>query len=133
MRLGTRLLLPLLVTVGAVMALGAWWSQRQREVTMMAEARQETNAYAVALGLALEAAARSGSDEDLQRLIDRISQEPTIYGVVVYDTAARVRLVSQTVETLRTAPLQSVQKGLTSGERGVPGRSGGAYSPRQMW
>lgn len=119
MRLGTRLLLPLLVTVGAVMALGAWWSQRQREVTMMAEARQETNAYAVALGLALEAAARSGSDEDLQRLIDRISQEPTIYGVVVYDTAARVRLVSQTVDTLRTAPLQSVQKVLASGEREV--------------
>ncbi len=119
MRLGTRLLLPLLLTVSAVMAFGAWWSQRQREVTLMAEARRETNAYAVALGLALEAAGRSGTEPDIQVMIDRISQEPTIYGVVLYDTAARVRLVSETVDTLRTAPLLSVQKVLASGEREV--------------
>lgn len=116
MRIGTRLLLPLLATVVAVMALGAWWSQRQREVTLTAEARRETNAYAVALGMALEAVARSGSEQDIQVMIDRISREPTIYGVVLYDTAARVRLVSETVDTLRTAPLQSVQKVIASGE-----------------
>lgn len=116
MRLGTRLLLPLLATVVAVMALATWRSQQQRETTLTEEARRETNAYAVALGLALEAAARSGSEPEMQAIIDRISQEPTIYGVVVYDTAARVRLVSQTVDTLRTAPLQSVQKVLASGQ-----------------
>jgi signal transduction histidine kinase len=119
MRLGTRLLLPLLATVVAVMALSGWWSQRQREVTLTEEARRETNAYAVALGLALDAATRSGSRADLQALIDRVSREPTIYGVVVYDTAARVLLVSETVDTLRTAPLQSVQKVLQTGAREV--------------
>ncbi|NLG60924.1 MAG: hypothetical protein GX539_01670, partial [Candidatus Cloacimonetes bacterium] len=61
MRLGTRLLLPLLATVVAVMAFATWQSQRQREKTLTEEARRETNAYAVALGLALEAAARTGS------------------------------------------------------------------------
>ena len=115
MRLGTRLLLPLLATVVAVMAFGTWQSQRQREKTLTEEARRETNAYAVALGLALEAAARNGSEPEMQAIIDRITQEPTIYGVVVYDTAARVRLVSQTVDTLRTAPLQSVQTALRTG------------------
>lgn len=115
-RIGTRLLLPLLATVVAVMALGAWWSQRQREVTLTAEARRETNAYAVALGMALEAVTRSGSEAEIQVMIDRISREPTIYGVVLYDTAARVSLVSETVDTLRTAPLQSVQKVIASGE-----------------
>ncbi len=115
MRLGTRLLLPLLATVVAVMAFGTWQSQRQREKTLTEEARRETNAYAVALGLALEAAARSGSDPEMQAIIDRITQEPTIYGVVVYDSAARVRLVSQTVDTLRTAPLQSVLTVLSTG------------------
>lgn len=119
MRLGTRLLLPLLATVVAVMAFATWQSQRQREKTLTEEARRETNAYAVALGLALEAAARTGSDAEMQAIIDRITQEPTIYGVVVYDTAARVRLVSQTVDTLRTAPLQSVQTVLATGSREV--------------
>jgi len=118
-RLGTRLLLPLLATVVAVMAFGTWQSQRQREKTLTEEARRETNAYAVALGLALEAAARSGSDPEMQAIIDRITQEPTIYGVVVYDTAARVRLVSQTVDSLRTAPLQSVQAVVATGSREV--------------
>src|SRR5690606_1680681 len=103
----------------AVMRFATWQSQRQREKTLTEEARRETNAYAVALGLALEAAARTGSDAEMQAIIDRITQEPTIYGVVVYDTAARVRLVSQTVDTLRTAPLQSVQKVLASGQREV--------------
>ena len=116
MKLGTRLLLPLIATVLAVMGLVAWASQRQREETLTAEARRETNAYAVALELALEAAARSGTDGDMQGLIDRISREPTIYGVVVYDSAARVRLLSETVDTLRTAPVQSVQKVLRGGE-----------------
>jgi two-component system NtrC family sensor kinase len=119
MRLGTRLLQPLLATVVAVMAFATWQSQRQREKTLTEEARRETNAYAVALGLALEAAARTGSDAEMQAIIDRITQEPTIYGVVVYDTAARVRLVSQTVDTLRTAPLQSVQTVLATGSREV--------------
>ncbi|NLG61288.1 MAG: HAMP domain-containing protein, partial [Candidatus Cloacimonetes bacterium] len=58
-------------------------------------------------------------DAEMQAIIDRITQEPTIYGVVVYDTAARVRLVSQTVDTLRTAPLQSVQTVLATGSREV--------------
>ena len=119
MRLGTRLLLPLLATVVAVMALSGWWSQRQRELTLTEEARRETNAYAVALGIALDAAARTGSRADLQPIIDRLSREPTIYGVVVYDTAARVLLLSESVDTLRTAPLQSVQKVLRTGEREV--------------
>lgn len=119
MRLGTRLLLPLIATVVAVMALSGWWAQRQREARMTELARRETNAYAVALGLAMDDAARSGSQADLQRLIDRISREPTIYGVVVYDTAARVLLVSETVNALQTAPVRSVEKVLRTGEREV--------------
>jgi hypothetical protein len=55
-RLSTRLLLPLLAVVAAVMLPYALWSLRQRAEVMEAEAERETRAYATALGLALERA-----------------------------------------------------------------------------
>jgi signal transduction histidine kinase len=110
MRLTTRLLLPLLATVAAVMMLFAWWALRQREASMTAEAQRVTAAYATALGLALEAGFRAGSSADVQAAIDRISNEPTIFGVIVYGTDTGVLFTSQPVGTIETAPLGAVRR-----------------------
>lgn len=116
MRLTTRLLLPLLATVAVVMLLFALWALRQREAATMNEARRVTGAYATALALALETAFRAGSDEDVQAAIDRISREPTILGVIVYDLDTRVLFTSQPVGEIQTVPLAAVRRVLATGE-----------------
>lgn len=58
MKLSTRLLLPLVGAVTAVMIVFAIWAQHQRETNMVAEARRETDAYSV-LG------ALRGSEEEI--------------------------------------------------------------------
>jgi signal transduction histidine kinase len=110
MRLTTRLLLPLLATVAAVMMLFAWWALRQREASMTAEAQRVTAAYATALGLALEAGFRAGSGADVQAAIDRISYEPTIFGVIVYGVDTSVLFTSQPLGNIDTAPLGAVRR-----------------------
>ena len=78
MKLSTRLLLPLLATVGVVMVAYAWWAQRQRESTLLTESRRDVQAYGTALALALERAVRHPELGDVQQIIDRISREPTV-------------------------------------------------------
>jgi sensor histidine kinase regulating citrate/malate metabolism len=92
MRLGTRLLLPLVAVMTLVMLLFAVWSVRQRERIVRTEAQREAMAYAVALGLALEAAYRDPIRTDVQEIIDRIGREETIHGVLIYaESSARSR------------------------------------------
>ena len=114
MRLTTRLLLPLLATVAVVMLLFALWALRQREQLTTGEAQRLTGAYATALGLGLEAAFRAGSSEDVQAAIDRISREPTIFGVIVYGPETEVLYTSQPVGIIETAPLAAVRRVLAT-------------------
>jgi two-component system, NtrC family, sensor kinase len=114
MKLTTRLLLPLLATVAIVMLLFALWALRQRELSTTAEAQRLTGAYATALGLGLEAAFRAGSSEDVQAAIDRISREPTIFGVIVYGADTQVLYTSQPVGIIETAPLGAVRRVLAT-------------------
>ncbi|CAN5759769.1 hypothetical protein BH23GEM9_BH23GEM9_37200 [soil metagenome] len=114
MRLTTRLLLPLLATVGVVMLLFALWALRQREASMTNEAQRVTNAYATALSLALEAGFRAGSDTDVQDAIDRISNEPTIFGVIVYSPAADVLFTSQPLGEIDMGPVVAVRRVVAS-------------------
>jgi len=87
--LSFRLLVPLLLVVGGVMAAFAAWSLVHRERTMVADARRETQAYGTALGLALDAAFRDDDRTAVPDIIDRISRQPRVYGVVVYDPTGR--------------------------------------------
>lgn len=89
MRLSTRLLLPLLAVVVGVMSAYTVWALRHRQLTLEAEGHRQTRAYATALGLALEGAFRDPELRDVQEIVDRISREPEIYGVVVYGRDGR--------------------------------------------
>jgi hypothetical protein len=84
MRLHTRLLLPLIATVTAVMALYASWSLRQRQVNLLAEDRREGVAFASALALALEAALVDPEWRGVQDVVERLTRDPQIHGVRVY-------------------------------------------------
>jgi signal transduction histidine kinase len=115
-RLSTRLLLPLLATVAIVMTVFATWAVWQREQTLTEESRRETQAYAVALGLAIEAAFRDERSGDIQEIIDRISRERTIYGVLVYGADAALIYVSDPLQTPAAAPRADVERVIATGE-----------------
>lgn len=116
MRLGTRLLLPLLAVVTAVMLLYAIWAIQQRESTVAAESRREAHAYAVALSLAMEAAFRDPARSDVQDIIDRISLERTVFAVIVYDAAGRPIYTSGPLAFGAAAPIDTVRRVLAGGE-----------------
>jgi two-component system, NtrC family, sensor kinase len=96
-KLSTRLLLPLLASVAVVMLLYGSWALRQRESSLVADAARETQAYATALGLALERAFQLPELGDVQEIIERASREPSVYGVIVYDTGRTPRFRSDAV------------------------------------
>ncbi|MCI0434175.1 MAG: HAMP domain-containing protein, partial [Gemmatimonadetes bacterium] len=116
MKLSTRLLLPFIATVVFVMTMFAVWAIRQRERTLTEESRRETHAHAVALGLAIDAAFRSGAPDDVQDIIDRLSQERTVYGVLVYGGNGRMLYVSNPLTAEAAAPPDVVQRVLRTGQ-----------------
>jgi len=116
MRLGSRLLLPLLAAVAAVMLLFAIWALHQRERRVIEDARRETHAYAIAMGLAIEAAFRDTARGDVQDLIDRLSRESTVYGVLIYDPPGRPSHTSGPLTAAAAAPADSVRRVFATAE-----------------
>ncbi len=97
------------------MMLAAGWSLVERQRTLITEGRRETHAYAVALGVALELAFRDPDHTDAQQIIDRISREPKIYGVLVYDAAGRPLFASVPVRLADSLPSARVRQVLGNG------------------
>lgn len=67
------------------MASFALWSLTQRQRILTGEARRETHAYATALGLALDGAFREPDRAGVPEIVERITREPSVYAVLVYD------------------------------------------------
>jgi signal transduction histidine kinase len=116
MRLSTRLLLPLLATVALVMTAFAAWAVRQRESTLTEQAERETHAYALALGLALESAYRYPTPIGIQEIIDRISRERTIYGVLVYGNDGSIQYGSDPLGVSVAAVSDTIRDAVRLGE-----------------
>jgi signal transduction histidine kinase len=87
---------------------------RQRRAMLVPAAQRETGAYATALGLALES--RGLTTQGVQDVINEVSREPKIYGVLVYDAAGRPMLVSDPLRTPASAPRQWLSRVLENGE-----------------
>jgi signal transduction histidine kinase len=102
-KLGTRLLLALVPTVTAIMIVFAGWALVERERTMVPAAQQETRAYAVALGLALDGA-KDARSEQVKDIINQVSREPTIYGIILYDSLGTQVLASDPLNAPGAVP-----------------------------
>lgn len=76
MKLGTRLLIPLLPTATLIMSVYAAWALIEREDPLAPEARRETEAYATALALAFDYALKDVSHKSVQEIINQVSLAP---------------------------------------------------------
>jgi len=99
MRLGTKVLLPLLPTVTLIMLVYAGWALINREHSLAPEARLEVQAYATALGSAFDLALHDVRPEKVQALLNEISRAPTVYGILVYDSTGSRTIVSEVLAT----------------------------------
>jgi len=115
MRLGTRLLLTLLPTTIVVMTVSAGWVLFDRERTLGAEARREIQAYSTALGSAFNLALRDDQHEEAQSLINRLSRDPKVYGILLYDSAGARAIVSDPLSTPTPAPAEVLARVLSTG------------------
>lgn len=94
MKTSARLILILTIAVGVVMSAGGYFILRQREKALEEAMRSEVLAHADTLRIALERLYRVGKQTDAQELIDRMSDNHRIYGVVLFSNDGQVTMVS---------------------------------------
>jgi signal transduction histidine kinase len=95
MKEATRLIALLAVAVGMVIAVAGGFILRQREQALETAMRNEVRAHADSLGIALEDHYRAGRRMEAQQLIDSLSKNRRVYGVVLFDADGRVTKVSR--------------------------------------
>jgi two-component system NtrC family sensor kinase len=94
MKTSARLILILTIAVGILMTAGGYFMLRQRGEALEQAMRSEVQAHAVTLRIALERLYRVGKQTDAQELIDRMSENQRIYGVVLFSNDGQVAMVS---------------------------------------
>ena len=127
MRLSTRLLLSTLPVVVLVMiAFGAWFIV-EREKLVVPEVQQQTRAYARAMDIAFEYGLHDVDESRVQAFLNRMSADPRVFGIMVYDTAGTVRYRSSGLAVTVPAPDSLLRRVLlgqdeASFERVIDGR-----------
>lgn len=116
MSINTRLILLLTIAVGTVMAFASFVMLRQREAALLDAMRDEVRAHALTLQIALEQDYAAGRAADAQLLINRLGDNTKIYGVVLFDEAGRVMMLSDDLipEEIQHPP--ELERVITTGE-----------------
>jgi signal transduction histidine kinase len=116
MSISTRLILLLTVMVGLVMVAAGYYFLQQRQSILESALHNEVRAHAGTLQLMLEEDFRAGRDRDAQQFINRLSQNPKIYSVILYDEQGQITMLSDPLvaEEIRFPP--EVRRVLATGE-----------------
>jgi two-component system NtrC family sensor kinase len=94
MKISTRLIIILTLSVNAVMLIATFLILRQTEDNLTTAAQNEIRAHAATLRLALEENYASGRNLDAQRLINRLSENTNIYGAILFNAEGQIEVVS---------------------------------------
>lgn len=97
MKISTRLIIILTLSVNAVMLIATLLILRQTEDNLTTAAKDEIRAHAATLRLALEENYASGRVLDAQRLINRLSENTNIYGAILFNAAGKIEVVSNSL------------------------------------
>ncbi len=97
MKISTRLIIILTLSVNAVMLIATFLILRQSETNLMAAAKDDIRAHAATLRIALEENYASGRRLDAQRLINRLSENTEIYGAILFNAEGNVEVVSNSL------------------------------------
>jgi two-component system, NtrC family, sensor kinase len=116
MNTSTKLILLLTLAVGVVMTLTGYFILRQREAILVTAMHNEVRAHALTLQITLEDAYRAGRITDAQRLIDRLSANPKIHSVILFEETGRAVMLSDPLvaDEIRQPP--EVKRVIETGE-----------------
>ncbi len=94
MKIGTRLILLLTLSISAVDLIAGLISLQQREVSLLEAARVESRAHALTLKIALEEDYLSGRPLDAQRLISRLRENTGLFSLLLFDRSGSLQAIS---------------------------------------
>jgi two-component system NtrC family sensor kinase len=94
MSISTRLILLLTIITSVVMTVASYFDLRQREVVLQTAMRNEVRAHAMTLQIVLQDEYAASRMADAQSLIDRLSDNPKIYGVILFNQEGRIAMLS---------------------------------------
>ncbi len=97
MKISTRLIIILTLSVNTVMLIATFLILRQTEANLMTAAKDEIRAHAATLRIALEENYASGRRLDAQRLINRLSENADIYGAILFNAEGKIEVVSNSL------------------------------------
>jgi two-component system, NtrC family, sensor kinase len=97
------------------MVLGGYFILRQREAIHERALRSELYAHAITLRLTLEDIYRAGRIGDAQRLIDRLSENPRIFGVILFDEEGHVAMFSNPLEADKIVESPEAKRVISAG------------------
>jgi len=115
MRIETRFLVVFLPAVALVMTVYALLAVREREEVLLAEARQGTEAYAVAVQLVLSSALTSAEPRAVREVVAQLSTPPLRYTVIVYAVDGRTRMAVNPAGPGLPEPAEEIAGLLTDG------------------
>ena len=107
MKTSTRLVLLLTMLIGLILVASGVNRVRNREGILRQAMRNEMQAQALSLQIALEIAFQAGRAQEAQQLIDSLSKNPKVYGVLIFDELGRVMMFSSSLTG--SADLRRVQ------------------------
>ncbi|HKQ76302.1 MAG TPA: ATP-binding protein [Blastocatellia bacterium] len=116
MKLSARLILLLTFSVSVVMVVASLITLRQREAALREAARDEAQAHALTLKIALEEDYLTGRSLDAQRLINRLRENTGIYSVVLFDAAGEIVAISNTLAPEEFKYLNEAREVMASGK-----------------
>ena len=116
MKTSTRLIVILTCVVGLVMTVWGYFILRQRERGLEEAMWNEVRAHAVTMQIALERLYRLDKEKEAQELIDRMSGNRRVYGVVLFARDGEVSMVSNplVVDEIKHPP--GVSRVMATGE-----------------
>jgi two-component system NtrC family sensor kinase len=116
MKIGTRLIILLTLSISAVDLVGGLVTLRQREASLLEAARVESRAHALTLKIALEEDYLSGRTLDAQRLITRLRDNTGLFSLLLFDRSGALQAISNDLAPEEVRYFREAKQVITTGE-----------------
>jgi signal transduction histidine kinase len=93
--LKTKFIAALILLVGVVIGLTAWWNLSLHTGHMLQATEDKVQALAEAIDGGIQVAMREGHTTEVQRILEGVARDPDIEQIVIFDNGGRIRQASR--------------------------------------
>jgi signal transduction histidine kinase len=120
--LKTKFIAALILLVGVVLGLSAWWGLRLHAGHMIQATEDKVRALADAIDGGIQVAMREGHTTEVQRILQAIARDPDIEQIVILDDGGTIRQASKPALIGRSVDRERLSRYLTRADSTVIGR-----------